>query len=506
MNRREFLRTIGLGAAAVATGCGKHAPPPAVDWPDVRDGDERPNVVFILTDDQRWDLMSCAGHPFLKTPNLDRLAAEGALFENMFVTTSLCSPSRASFLSGLYAHTHGVVNNFTDYPSRMTSFPMRLRQEGYETAYVGKWHMGEKDDSARPGFDYWVSHSGQGKYFDNLFNVNGTREQRKGYYTTRVTDMAIEWLRAGHDKPFLLILGHKAPHTPFTPEPKYAKVFDKVDVQYPKSAFALKGKPKWVSERIDTWHGIYGPIYGFRKKFPDTRPESVKEFATFVRSYTATILSIDDSVGRVYAALKEIGQLDNTLVVFAGDNGMFLGEHGMTDKRTMHEESIRVPLLARFPKLIKPGTNVPQMVLNIDLAPSVLDICSAKPLANIHGKSWKPLLAGDTVGWRTSWYYEYNYEKQFPYTPNVRGVRTDRWKYVHYPHGDGGADRHKAELYDLKNDPGESKNLIDAPAHAATLAGLQKELTRLMKSTGALPDKMPLDEGIKKKLPDEKIQ
>ncbi|MBL7220503.1 MAG: sulfatase [Phycisphaerae bacterium] len=502
MKRREFLRTVGLSAATATVGCrtGGIAPRAAGD------GRKRPNVVFILTDDQRWDMMSCAGHPFLKTPNLDRIAVEGAMFENMFVTTSLCSPSRASFLSGLYAHTHGVVNNFTDYPSRMTSFPMRLQQEGYETAYIGKWHMGEKDDSARPGFDYWVSHQGQGKYFDNTFNVNARREVRKGYYTTRVTDMAVDWLKRDRTKPFVMILGHKAAHTPFTPEPKYAKIFDEIEVKYPKSAFALKGKPKWVHQRIDTWHGIYGPIYGFRKKFPDTRPESVKEFARFVRSYTATIKSIDDSVARVYAALKEIGELDNTVLIFAGDNGMFLGEHGMTDKRTMHEESIRVPMLVRYPGLIKGGTRIPQMVLNIDLAPSVLEICGAAPLKNIHGRSWAPLLAGKSDKWRKSWYYEYNYEKQFPYTPNVRGVRTDRWKYVHYPHGDGKPDRHKSELYDLKNDPGELHNLIDDPAHAERVQRLRKELQRLMSQTGALPDKMPLDEGIKKELPDASIQ
>ena len=506
MKRREFLRTLGLAAVAAAAGCRTASPlAPRTRRRQTKPG-KRPNVVFILTDDQRWDLMGCAGHLFLKTPNLDRIAAEGALFENMFVTTSLCSPSRASFLSGLYAHTHGVVNNFTDYPRRLTSFPMRLRREGYETAYIGKWHMGEKDDRARPGFDYWISHKGQGKYFDNTFNVNGKRDVKKGYYTTRVTDMAVEWLNRPHARPFLLILGHKAAHTPFTPEPKYAHSYNDIDIKYPPSAFALKGKPKWVAQRIDTWHGIYGPIYGFRKKFPDTRPESVKDFARFVRSYTATIRSIDDSVGRVYAALKETGRLDNTLLIFAGDNGMFLGEHGMTDKRTMHEESIRVPLLARYPKLIKPGTKVPQMVLNVDLAPSVLDICGARPLNRIHGASWKRLLAGETAGWRTSWYYEYNYEKQFPYTPNVRGVRTDRWKYVHYPHGDGRPDRHKAELYDLKNDPGESRNLIDDPAYQPVRDRLKKELHRLMQAAGALPDKMPLDEGVKKELPEESIR
>jgi len=233
-----------------------------------------------------------------------------------------------------------------------------------------------------------------------------------------------------------------------------------------------------------------------------------------VRAYTATIKSVDDSVGRVYEALKEMGELDNTLLIFAGDNGMFLGEHGMTDKRTMHEESIRVPLLARYPKLIEPGTKIDKMVLNVDLAPSVLDICGAKPLKNIHGASWKRLLGGDTSGWRKSWFYEYNYEKQFPYTPNVRGVRTDEWKYVHYPHGDGKADRHKAELYNIKTDPGEAGNLIDDPAHATTVdpahattvASLKKELARLMKATGALPDKMPLDEGVKTTLPDKDIR
>ncbi len=500
MNRRQFLRTFGAGAAAAAL--------PRLAAAE-KDPPRRPNVVFILTDDQRWDQMSCAGHKYLKTPHLDRLAAEGAHFRNMFVTTSLCSPSRASFLSGLYAHSHGVTNNFTDYPHDLPSFPKRLQAAGYETAYVGKWHMGEADDSKRPGFDYWVSHKGQGTYFDNTWNLNGRRKVVEGYYTGNVTDMAIRWLTSGRkatDKPFLLILGHKAPHTPFTPEPKYEHLLDDMPVKYPPSAFDLEDKPKWVRQRIDTWHGIYGPIYGFREKFPDARPESVKDFARFVRSYTATIKSVDDSVGRVLAALKKLGVLDETVVIFAGDNGMFLGEHGMTDKRTMHEESIRVPLLLRYPPLVKPGTQVEGMVLNVDLAPSVLDICGAPPLKGIHGRSFKPLLADRDADWRTSWFYEYNYEKQFPYTPNVRGVRTDRWKYVRYPHGDGGPDRHMAELYDLKNDPGERNNLIDSPAHKKTIARLQAELNRLMKATGALPDKMPLDEGVKKELPEESIR
>ena len=467
---------------------------------------ERPNVVFVLTDDQRWDQMSCAGHPFLKTPHLDRLADEGARFANAFVTTSLCSPSRASFLSGLYAHTHGVSNNFTDYPKNLPSFPRKLQDAGYETAYIGKWHMGEDSDEKRPGFDYWITHKGQGQYYDTTFNVNGERKLIKGYYAHVVTDLAIDWLEQEREQPFLLILGHKAPHTPFTPEQKYESIYDGVEITYPESAFDLDTKPEWVRQRIDTWHGIYGPLYGFREDFPDTSPERVRHSADFDRAYTASIKSIDDSVGRVYAALESVGQLDNTLFIFAGDNGMFLGEHGMTDKRAMHEPSIRIPLLMRYPKLVKPGVVIDQMALNLDIAPTVVDLCDAEPFRKVHGRSLKPLFEEGNKPWRNAWYYEYNYEKQFPYTPNVRGVRTDRWKYVHYPHGDGSPDRHMAELYDLKNDPGERNNLINDPKQSERIEQLKTELRQLMTATDAFPDKMPIDEGIKSNLPDAAIR
>ena len=497
INRRSFLKNSVAAATSLALGR---------QYCQADQANNRPNVVVIMTDDQRWDCMSCEGHPFLKTPNMDRIAGEGARFANMFVTTSLCSPSRASFLSGLYAHTHNVTDNFTDYPADLPSYPLRLQQSGYETAYIGKWHMGEQSDERRPGFDYWITHKGQGKYYDTTFNVNGKRMVKKGYYTHRVTDMAVDWLKREHNRPYLLIIGHKAPHTPFTPEKKYENIYDDVEIRYPRTAFNLKGKPKWVKERLNTWHGIYGPIFGFRKDFPDTSAESVLKFAEFTRAYTATIKSVDDSLGRVYQTLKELGRLDNTVLVFTSDNGFFLGEHGMTDKRTMHEPSIRVPLLVRYPRLIRPGTVIDKMVMNVDLAPSILDICGAEPLKNIHGKSWKKLFAGRTSDWRKSLYYSYDYEKQFPYTPNVRGVRTDEWKYVHYPNGDNKPDRYKAELYNLKNDPLETKNLIDDPKYAPKVTELKAELLRLMAQTGALPDEMPLYLGIKTELPDEKIR
>jgi N-acetylglucosamine-6-sulfatase len=303
-----------------------------------------------------------------------------------------------------------------------------------------------------------------------------------------------------------LILGQKAPHGPFVPEEKYAHTYDAVAVPYPRSGFALASKPRWVTARLDTWHGIYGPLYGFREKHPDRSKAAVADFERFVRSYTGTINSVDDSVGAIYAALAEQGVLDDTIFVFSSDNGFLLGEHGMIDKRSMHEESIRVPLVVRYPRRAKPGSVIREQVLSVDLAPSLLELTGAQPLPKTHGASWAPLLAGKTEGWRKSWYYAYDYEKQFPYTPNVRGVRTDGWKYVRYPHGDGGADRHKAELYDLAIDPGERHNLAGSPAHASRVLQLRAELDRLMREAGALPDRMPIDEGIKSELPEESIR
>jgi len=501
ISRRRVLKATAVGAALAAL----RAPSLARSVPSRAD---RPNVVFILTDDQRADCLGCAARPYLgiKTPNLDRIAAEGAIFRNAFCTTSLCSPSRASMLSGLYAHAHQVVNNFTDFPANLPSYPRQLKAAGYETAYIGKFHMGEQSDEKRPGFDYWASHSGQGQYLDTPFNINGKREVLKGYYTTRITDLAVDWLRGRGDRPFMLIMGHKAPHGPFVPEEEYRHIYDDVRVEYPASAFDLAGKPEWIEQRLDTWHGIYGPLYAFRKNFPDRSPEGVKIFGDFVRSYVGTINSIDDSVGRVYQVLKEIGQLDNTLIIFTTDNPFLLGEHGMIDKRTMHEDSIRLPLLARYPRRIKPGTQISQMVLSVDLAPSIVELCGAQPLRNIHGRSFVPLLEGSSARWRRSWFYEYNYEKQFPYTPNVRGVRTEDWKYMHYPHGDGGPDRHKAELYNLRHDSQERKNLVDDPAAAGKLAELKAELARLMRETGIENDRMPIDEGIKTELPEKSIR
>lgn len=495
---KKLMMILLIGISAVNTA-----------WTATRSG--RPNVLFILTDDQRYDALSCMGHPHLKTPNIDRLAQEGLLFRNHFCTTSLCSPSRASILSGLYAHTHGVSNNFTEYPADMVSFPMRLQASGYKTAYVGKWHMGEKNDMPRPGFDHFVTHRGQGKYFDTEFNFNGKgRRVVKGYYTKVVTDMAIDWIQKREaSAPWLLMLGHKAPHSFYLPEKKYETAFDGVDIQYPASAFDLQDKPAWFKKRLDTWHGIYGPLFDWRKKFPDSSPAAVKDFARMVRAYWGTLLSVDDSVGRLYDFLRVKGELDNTLIIFTSDNGLLEGEHGMVDKRTGHEPSIRIPLVVRYPGLTpsdRPRV-VEQITATIDFAPSILDICSAPAMEKVHGRSWRRLAQGDASGWRRSFYYEYNYEHQFPYTPNVRALRTDQYKYIRYPHGDGSPDRHMAELYDLKADPGENRNLINDRAYAQTIRALYAELDRLISIHGdGKPDLMPIDQGIQSGLPDESIR
>src|SRR6266853_329165 len=343
---------------------------------------ERPNVLFILCDDLRPYALGCYGSPHVRTPNIDRLAAEGVRFQNSFCTTSLCSPSRASILTGLYAHHHGVRDNFTELPAQLPHWASRLHEAGYATAYLGKWHMGEENDMPRPGFDYFVTHKGQGKYFDTEWNVNGNRAGViPGYYTTIVTDMALDWLKRDHaGKPWALCIGHKAPHSFYFPEKKYEDSFDSVRVPYPQTAFELDDKPAWIKERLYTWHGIYGPLFEWRKKFPDDRPEAVKDFENMVHAYWGTILSVDDSVARLVDYLKSTGELDRTIILLMGDNGLLEGEHGMVDKRTMHEPSIRIPLIVRFPPLTREPRVIGQQVLTLDIAPSILELCGAAPI------------------------------------------------------------------------------------------------------------------------------
>jgi N-acetylglucosamine-6-sulfatase len=429
---------------------------------------DRPNIVFILMDDMRWDCMSIAGHPFLKTPNLDRIGREGAHFKNAFVTYPLCSPARANFFTGTYAHRHGIVGNTAAYnaPShQLDTYHRHLQTSGYHTAAVGKWHMGN-DDTPRPGFDHWAVFKGQGKYDDCPFNVNGTVTRTTGYVTDVITDHAVDFIKQDHaGKPFSLYVGHKAVHGPFEPAPRHKDLFaDEKLPQAPSVKDDLAGKTaiRRDVEFTDKGH----PAYGVSDDL--------------MRNQLRCIVAVDEGVGRILAALEAAGQLDNTLIVFTSDNGFFWNEHQLGDKRAAYEESIRVPMVARYPKLIPPGTQVEQMVLDVDLAPTFLELgrASSKPAA-LHGRSWAGLFDAGARGGRTAALFEYFVEPAYANVPTWRAVRTDRWKYIHYPNVAGGD-----ELYDLQSDPHEMKNVIADAAHAEQLTALKAELKKLTEQTG----------------------
>ena len=379
-------------------------------------------------------------------------------------------------------------------PGQLPSYPQRLHDAGYKTAYIGKWHMGEGNDEQRPGFDYWASHKGQGQYYDTEFNINGKRQVIKGYYAHVVTEPGDRVAEDGAAA-VLAEVGHKAPHGFWIPEPKYAHAFDNVTID------EAGDRSAWPR------HARLGQPSASRRGTASTgRSTASKDFDTFVRTYHETILSVDDSVGAMYEALRAMGELDNTIFVFAGDNGFLLGEHASIDKRTMWEESIRIPLLVRYPDAMRDAarrrSDGPQPGSGAERA----GLVRRRPLPAVHGASFKGLGQGRDVAWRNSWLYEYNFENEFPYTPNVRGVRTDEWRYIHYPNGEGQPDTEKAELYNIKTDPLEKHNLIDAPEAQGTLTSLKAELQRIQQQTGGLPDRMPVNPKLEFQLPDAAIR
>lgn len=406
------------------------------------------NILFILTDDQRYDALGII-NPYFETPHLDALAGRGILFENAFVTTSLCSPSRASILSGQWAHRHGVLDNSTPLDPATATFSRELQRAGYETAFVGKWHMGGESDEPRPGFDHWVSFPGQGVYMNQRFNVNGEPVNTKGHNVDRVTDFAIEFLERPHAKPFMLYVSHKAVHANFIPAERHKGSYDGRNYPRPDTMAdtdeTYRGKPAWVRAQRNTWHGVDG-MYA-----------NTVDFDQFTRSYAETLRSVDDSVGRLVETLKKLGLLESTLIVFTSDNGFQFGEFGLIDKRTMYETSIRVPLIAHCPELFEGGKRRTQMILNTDFCPAFLEAAGAPVPASVQGRSFFPLLTKPDAEWRDAFVYTYFWERTFPQTPTVLGLRTDRYKLMRYH---GIFDRY--ELYDLAVDPAERNNLIGA--------------------------------------------
>jgi N-acetylglucosamine-6-sulfatase len=412
------------------------------------------------------------GSPVAKTPNIDRIAKEGALFRNFFVSIPLCSPSRGSFLTGQYAHTHGVTNN-ADHSAlshKLVTFPRLLHDAGYETAYVGKWHMGN-DDSPRPGFDRWVSFKGQGVYVDPAINVDGTSSKVSGYMTDILNGHALAFVKGEHKKPFALYLAHKAVHGPFTPAERHSSLYtDDAIKPAPSVNDSLEGKPVLTRE-VEA-----APA---KKPKPGKKSKAGKAAGGggaggLPRNQLRALAAVDEGVGQLLAALEASKQLDNTMVIFTSDNGYFWGEHGLGDKRWAYEESIRDPLLIRYPQLIKAGATFDQLVLNIDIAPTLLELAQVPVPRSVQGRSLLPLLKDPKMSWRTSFLTEYFQEKQYPRTPTWQAVRSDRWKYISYTELTG-----MDELYDLNADPFELKNLIDAPSAQAALKELKKEMEGL---------------------------
>lgn len=454
MNNRRILLAVSLFTSTAAA---------AADAP-------RPNIVVILVDDLRIGALGCEGHPFVKTPNIDRIAREGARSRYAFVTTPLCSPSRASFLTGLYVHNHQVTNNgnHNALSHQLVTFPRLLHDAGYQTAYIGKWHMGN-DDAPRPGFDKWVSFKGQGTYKDPPLNIDGQVQTVPGYITDLLNDEAVRFLRQPRSQPFLLYLAHKAVHGPFTPAERHEHLYTDAPIpRAPSTSDTLEGKPV-LTRKLET-KAAAKPA---KKKAAKTAGGG----QNLIRNQLRCLAAIDDGVGQILQALAETKQLENTLLIFTSDNGYFWGEHGLGDKRAAYEESIRVPFLVRYPPLVRPGTVIEQNVLNIDLAPTALALAGIAPPARLDGRSLLPLLKGETANWRKVFLTEYFLEPQYPRIPSWQAVRTDRWKYIHFTDLEG-----MDELYDLENDPYELKNLINEPSAGERLVMLKQQLAALIAS------------------------
>jgi arylsulfatase A-like enzyme len=472
LTRRDALKALGCALASLPfRGDAQDLPPP--------------NVIFIMTDDQRQDAMSAYGNPILKTPNMDRIGAEGIRFTEAFVTNSLCAPSRVSFLTGLYSHAHGVISNgdgpqFYNSPGireDQPTFVQILQRAGYHTGLVGKWHL-----KSRPtGFDQWVIFPWQGEYEDPDMIANGVHLRMRGHADDVVGDQALEFLRnRPKDKPFCLLYQFKSPHRNWKPAPRFEKVFEDVEIPLPRTfSEKLEGRPDAV-RRAEM---ALADMPDYRDRVPASLPAAERarrNLEFMVKDYYRVLLSVDENVGRVLEVLDREKLAENTIVVYTSDNGFFLGEHGLYDKRLMYEPSIRVPLLIRYPARVKAGmVNGREMVLNVDVAPTLLQLAGASIPPSMQGRSLLPLLAGTTTPWRQDFLYEYFEYPAGHCVRKNRGIRTNRYKLIHFYE-----QPQEWELYDLVEDPGERRNLAPVSTYATTLAALRKRMTELRRELG----------------------
>jgi len=463
---------------------------------------ERPNILFIFTDDHAAQAVGCYGSKINQTPHLDRIAREGMLFRNCFVTNALCGPSRACILTGKYSHLNGFFMNGDRFDGSQQTFPKLLQNAGYQTAIVGKWHL-ETDPT---GFDHWEVLVGQGTYYNPVLIQNGVRKKFTGYVTDIITDRAIDWLdRRDASKPFLLMYQHKAPHREWEPGPQNLNLFQDRTIPEPATLFddytgrtsaahlqdmtiaktmtpkdlKLVPPPNLTPEQLETWNAAYTSENDAFHAAKLEGDDLVRwKYQRYLKDYLRCIASVDDNVGRMLDYLDRTGLAKNTIIVYSSDNGFFLGEHGWFDKRFMYEESLRVPLMVRWPGVVQPGSVNGDLVSNLDFAETFLDAAGVAVPDDMQGRSLVPSLKGETPDdWRKAFYYHYYEFLADQPTPHmVRrhcGVRTATHKLIHfYQLGEW-------ELFDLEKDPQELRSVYDDPAYADIRQELTDQLTRL---------------------------
>ncbi|WP_407272024.1 sulfatase [Radiobacillus sp. PE A8.2] len=458
----------------------------------IKNDEKRPNIIFIMSDDHAAHAMSCYGSRINKTPNIDRIAEEGIRFDNCFCTNSICAPSRATILTGLYNHKNGVKTLRDDLDGRLENFPKVLQRSGYETAIVGKWHLGHGDVHDPTGFDYWNVLPGQGNYFNPTFIENGQEKQHEGYVTDITTDISIDWLknRSKEVAPFMLMCHHKAPHRPWLPDEKHADMYEDVDIPEPETFhdnYQNRSNAAKIAEMTVENHLT-------KKDYKIDPPENLSpqelkswKYQRYIKDYLRCVASIDDNVGRLLDYLDEAGLSEDTMIVYTSDQGFFLGDHGWYDKRFMYEESLRMPFIVRYPRKIKPGSVTDAIAINVDFAETFIDYAGASIPETMQGRSLLPIMEGETPeDWQTSMYYRYWMHMAQHAVTSHYGIRTERYKLIYY-YGEaldatGAIDDPQPpewELFDLKKDPQELNNVYAHPRYQETVEALKTELYQI---------------------------
>jgi arylsulfatase A-like enzyme len=507
---QKVLACAALAAAVFGSSCRTPETTDTAARPD-----RRPNIVFIFADDHAYQAIGAYGSVINETPRIDRLAEAGMRFDRCLVTNSLCGPSRAVILTGKYSHVNGFLRNGMTFDGSQQTFPKLLQEAGYQTAVIGKWHLGTDPQ----GFDEWNILIGQGPYYNPPMIEDGTRVEHTGYTTEILTDLAIDWLRNERDpdRPFLLMFQHKAPHRSWQPGPDYLSLYEGDTIPEPPTLFddyatrgtAARTQDMTIAQTLTdydlklrppgnltdaqraAWEAAYAPRNEAFAALGLQGDDLVRwKYQRFIKDYLRCVAALDDAVGRILDALDAAGLADNTVVIYSSDQGFFLGEHGWFDKRWMYEESLRTPLIVRWPGVVRPGAVSDALVSNLDFAETFLDIAGVPVPDDMQGASLVPLLRGDApAGWRTSFYYHY-YE--YPAVHSVRrhyGVRDRRYKLIYFYNLD------EWELYDLAEDPQELRNVYGDARYAPVVERLKKELNRLREQYQVPPDTLPLTSG-----------